>query len=93
MRKRQLPADDPRAPATYNKRIVYAVKALVAGNANDEQQKIALNWIINNCCGAYDLEFRADDRSSAFAGGKRFVGLQIIKLVNMTGRVIETLED
>lgn len=61
-----------------------ALKALKAGNANPEQQQRALGWLINTACGMDDLSFRPDsERTTAFAEGKRWVGLQVWKLVNM----------
>lgn len=62
-----------------------AIKALATGTANDGQQKRALAWIINAVCGTYDLSFRpgeSGDRETAFAEGKRHVGLQIVKHIN-----------
>lgn len=62
-----------------------AIKALFAGNASEGQQKRALKWIIEQACGTYDLSFRpgADgERETAFAEGKRHVGLQLVKHIN-----------
>lgn len=75
-------------PPAYDRADVMAFKALVAGVANDAQQKRALNWIINQACGTYDLSFRPGingERDTSFAEGRRFVGLQIVKLVNFSG--------
>jgi hypothetical protein len=62
-----------------------AIKALATGTANAGQQKRALDWIITKACGTYDMSFRpgADgERETAFAEGKRHVGLQIVKHIN-----------
>jgi hypothetical protein len=59
-----------------------ALKALASGNASADQQKNALHWIITDNARAYDLSFRpgsGGDRDTAFAEGRRFVGLQIIR--------------
>jgi hypothetical protein len=63
------------------------MKALLAGNANEGQQKRALDWIITKACGTYDMSFRAGpdgDRETSFAEGKRHVGNQIIKLMKLS---------
>lgn len=90
---RPLPGKVPPAylPAPWNDQIVAAVKALAAGNANDGQQKAALDWIIRAVAGTYDQPFRPGDDGpyqTAFACGRQFVGQQIVKLVNLkTGRL------
>lgn len=81
-------------PPTYSKRLVFSLKALQTGTANDEQQKIALAWIINQAAATYDQSFRPEsDRATAFAEGRRFVGLQIVKLLNLSGAMIEAIKD
>ena len=79
---------DPWHPASYEKADTAAVKALAAGNANEGQQKRALDWIINTVCGTYDLSFRPGglegDRATAFAEGRKFVGQQIVKQTKLT---------
>ena len=80
MSKKGAPA--PWLPASYEPADTGAIKALQAGNANEGQQQRALAWIINTLCGTYDLSFRpgeGGERETAFAEGKRFVGLQIVK--------------
>ncbi len=90
---KKLPAGDPRDPAKYTKSVIYALKALQAGNANDDQQQRALAWVIKEAAGTYDSEYRETDRETAFAGGRRFVGLQIVKLLNLTGTAIDQIKD
>jgi hypothetical protein len=66
-----------------------ALKALQAGTATPEQQQRALKWLIENACGTYDLSYRPEsDRETAFAEGRRFVGLQIIKALNFDMAVL-----
>ena len=90
---KKLSPGDPRNPPNYTKSIIYALKALQAGNANEEQQQRALAWVIKNAAGTYDSEYRETDRETAFAGGRRFVGLQIVKLLNLTGTAIDQIKD
>ncbi len=56
---------------------------------------MALRWIIEDCASTYDEPYRSDadggDRDTAYACGRRFVGLQIVKLVTLPGAVIDNL--
>jgi len=84
MRKK---SPQPWHPARYEDADIYAVQALAGGTANSGQQKRALEWILIDLCGVRDLSFRtgAEEgrRATDFAEGKRFVGLQIAKLMNL----------
>lgn len=84
MRKQRDPAWMPPAWETQD---AFAIKALANGDATPEQQKRALDWIIHNAGATYDVSYRSDrdggDRETSFAEGRRFVGLQIVKFVNM----------
>lgn len=66
--------------------ITMAIKALAAGNANDGQQRMALDWIIKVAAGTYDQTFRADadggERASCVMAGRRTVGLAIVREIN-----------
>lgn len=72
------------APAPYDKADVIAIRACLAGNANEGQQKRAMDWIITKAANTYDLPYREDseggDRATAFASGRAFVGMQIVKM-------------
>jgi hypothetical protein len=57
---------------------VEAIQAL----ARDPAHKRALDWIIREACMTYDETFFPDERNSAYAQGRRGVGLAIVKLVN-----------
>ena len=74
------------APPKYEKADVTALIALAQGAATDFQQKRVIDLIVNRICETYGLSFRPGgtegDRETAFAEGKRFVGLQIVKLLN-----------
>lgn len=74
----------PHSPSPCDTHDVYALKALAEGSANESQQKRALNWILNVCAGVRDNTYYPDsDRDTIFASGKRFVGLEIVALINM----------
>lgn len=69
-----------------NKAEVLAIKALFAGNANSYQQQMGIKAITERISGAHDMTFRPGDdggRASAFAEGRRFVGLMIIRAINL----------
>lgn len=73
----------PFTPAVYELPDITSLQALQDGRADAEQQKRALAWIINNACGTYDLEYRTDPRDHAFTSGRRFVGLQLVKMLKL----------
>lgn len=59
---------------------VSAIKALMVGKATEDQQRRVVEWL-REATGIGELEFRPDDeRASAFASGKRFVGLLFFTL-------------
>jgi hypothetical protein len=81
------PKPDPHAPylpADYEPADVGAIQALHRGDASPEQARRALRFIIENLAGTYDLSYRPDsDRDTAFAEGKRYVGLQLVKMTHL----------
>ena len=62
-----------------------AIQAIAKGQASADQQKRALTWIIEKAAGTYDMSFRPgpDSRDTDFAEGRRFVGLQVVKLIHI----------
>jgi hypothetical protein len=77
------PVSAPYIPAPWEPADVSAIQALHRGDASPDQQKRALDYIIS-LAGTYDLSYRPDsDRDTTFAEGKRWVGLQIVKLVKL----------
>ena len=77
----------PWEPPLYDDADIYAIRALVAGTANEGQQRRALAWIVNAACGTYDQPFRPGTdgvTATAFACGRQFVGQQIVKLSKLT---------
>lgn len=87
------PEHRPWHPAPYTVDHVYAVQHLARGSANEAQQKMALDFIVNRLCGTYDSTHFPDNPSDRdFANGKRHVGLQLVKLINMPGNVIAKLD-
>lgn len=74
----------PYMPPKYDDPDIFAIQALVKGEANADQQKRALSWIINECCKTYDMSYRPDNQTdTVFAEGKRYVGNEIIRMTKM----------
>lgn len=70
-----------------------ALQALALGEASPEQQRRALDWIIKSAAGTYQTSFipGAPD-ASAFSEGRRFVGLQLVKLLSLNLAVIRNAQ-
>lgn len=67
--------------------IAAAFQALQRGDATGDQQRRTLKFVITDLCRTHDLSFRPGpdgERATTFAEGKRFVGLQIVKLLNVS---------
>jgi hypothetical protein len=78
--KTPIPARDATQPPAYEPSDVAAIQALATGAATAGQQVEALRWIVEMAAGTYDLSYRVDPCATAFAEGRRFVGLNIVKL-------------
>jgi hypothetical protein len=73
----------PHIPIIPDKKTIMAIKAVHSGVANEGQQKLFLEFLIHDLCGAYDVGYHSgkiDD--TAFAAGKRFVALNLRDLIN-----------
>lgn len=77
----------PWLPPSYEEADVYAIQALAKGTANPDQQKRALQWIIEKGCAVYDMSFRPGGEEGAretdFAEGRRFAGNQVVKMTKL----------
>lgn len=79
------PVVPPYLRCDYDIPTVSAVQALSQGAATPDQQKQILNWIINHAAGTYNTSFQVEgDRETTFAEGRRFVGLQLVKLLHLS---------
>lgn len=65
------------------KSVSLAFKALEKGTASPEQQQYALDFLIKIGCRTYDSDWFQDDRITSFAAGRRFVGMQIVEIINL----------
>lgn len=81
------------APAEYSVADVSAFQALERGEATSDQQRRVLEWLMA-ATGTFDLSYRPEsDRDTAFAEGKRFVGLQVRKLLVLNPRAISANQE
>lgn len=82
-------------PAKWEPADCEAMQALGRGEASADQQKRALDWIITKAAETYEPSYRSDadggDRETAMAEGRRWVGLQVVKLVNMPRQIKEAV--
>lgn len=70
-------------PAPYSEAILYAARAMKDGKANEGQQKAFLEWLMFGACRIRDVSYQPGDQlASAFAEGRRFVGLQVGALMD-----------
>lgn len=66
--------------------ITLALKALEKGNANEGQQRMALDWIVRVASGYYETSYHSEDpggRKTAHAEGRRLVGGAIVTALNI----------
>lgn len=87
MARARLQHVNPWHPPAYGDAEVYAVQALARGEANEHQQRMALDYILNAVCEYDALSFRPGgaegSRATDFAEGKRFVAAQVYKLIRI----------
>jgi len=82
------------APADWSNADVAALQALARGVANEGQQKRALDYIVNTLGLTYEHTYSpTSERDSCHAQGRRYVGLQIVKLVNMPAHLLKKTKD
>lgn len=71
-------------PPDYTPADINAMQALSTGAANEDQQRRAFKWILETAAQTYGLSYRPEsDRDTAFAEGRRFVGLSMVKLLRL----------
>lgn len=84
----------PWHPPVYDEFITASIRSLFAGKATEHQQKQAIEWILWELCGVRDLSFRPDSvRDTDFAEGKRFVGLQLVKISKIPPGAVAKADD
>jgi hypothetical protein len=71
-------------PPQYDASISTAVQQMEQGECEPHLQIKLLNWLIVEACKTYDLSYRpGDTHDTAFAEGRRFVGLELVKMLKL----------
>lgn len=76
----------PWLPPDYELADATALQAIHRGEANADQQKRALKWLIELAAATYQPSYRSGpdgERDTCFAEGRRFVGLEIVKMLKL----------
>ena len=78
-----VPQVNPLSSPDYIEADVQALRAVANGYAEEEQQKRAIEFIVNNICGTYDCAFRpgGSDRETNLALGKQRAGQILVYLL------------
>lgn len=80
---------EPWHPADYDPADATALQALERGEADPEQQKRALRWVLIAAAMTYDETFVPGQPDvSAFLAGRRSVGTQVVKLLKISVRAL-----
>jgi hypothetical protein len=80
-----LPSPPADSPAPFDLPDVAAIQAVYRGEATADQQKRAMDWIIKGAAQIGGQSYRAgDSHATAFVEGRRFVGAQILSLLEMS---------
>lgn len=85
MAKARPTAADPWCPIQlrpeFTKAHASLVKQLFAGTLDQEGQRQVVRFLVEDLCGTYDLSYRPEsERNTVFAEGKRFIGMELVKL-------------
>lgn len=76
------PTPPPYLPAEWDIRVVNAISALQSGVADSEQQMLAYQWIVYEASRYGDEGYHDNDRDTAYALGRQFVGRQMVKMTS-----------
>lgn len=94
---RQALADHaPWKPVRFDLADAGALQALLRGDASSDMQQRALRFVIESIAGTYEVSYRPGpegQRDTDFAEGRRFVGLQIVKLLKLNLSVLKREEN
>lgn len=70
-------------PAPFEVADAVAIQAVARGEANNDQQKRALKWILESACSLPVWAYRNDERETNVALGRHFVGQQIVGIMKV----------
>ena len=90
IKPRPEPAVD--APSSFDFATASAVRATADGSATPDQQRLAMQWVINAAAAKSAMSFRRDTHEMAFMEGRRFVAKQIVGLLELDmGKLAEAM--
>ena len=90
----RLKNKQPYEAELFTKYVAYAIKSLAQGVASEGQQMAAIKWIVDVASRARENPYcPGSDRDTAFAAGRSFVGQQILGIVELDGKRLESLKD
>jgi hypothetical protein len=52
-----------------------------------------MRWIIERAAATYELSYRPSERDTAFAEGRRAVGLRLVTIINMPAELLAKLAE
>ena len=78
-----LPVDQP---APFEPVVAAGMKALARGEASPHQQIECFNWLLKKAAGIGSQSYREGPHATAFAEGRRFVGIQMMMLLETSSK-------
>lgn len=72
---------DPRDYPDYTEADVQALRALNRGEATTDQQRRAVEYLVNWVCCTYDMAYRPSERETLLQLGKQMVGQHVVWLL------------
>jgi hypothetical protein len=84
-------AFSPWLPADYELADATAIQAVAKGEASPEQQQRAMRFIVEEVAATYQSTYiPGSDRDTAFAEGRRHVGLQLVKFIKLNLSILRS---
>lgn len=81
VRKSPVKPTDPRYTAEITHAEIMAAKSMHTGTANESQQRIFMDLVTRKLAQYNDPYFSANPQEMAFYMGRRFVALELMKLI------------
>lgn len=60
-----------------------SIQACFRGEASAHQQRRVIEWLLY-ASGNHETSYRRDPHAQAFVEGRRFLGVQLVRILNMT---------
>lgn len=78
----QLEQKKANSPAEYDRQTLYALRAFAKGEATEGQQRELFQWMVHSLCRFGEVSFSDADREANFIEGRRFVGWQLMAMLD-----------